>query len=153
MGIRDQCSESCRVLLPDPPAFGWQRMCPDSQWGWSVSPRLTKGMASVTITEAQVAPLSNWLRAGPMVCHPSSGRRAFLGSRHPTCLAAGVLSVGAVRWAREVTAGRELVTWGTGVRTQACSPGDQRCPFRKLPHNTHPLGVMSKPCHRDQLGL
>ena len=82
-----------------------------------------------------------------------SGSRAFLGSGYPACLAAGVLWVGTVRGAREVTAGRELETWGAGIRTQACSPGEQSCPFRKLPHNTHPLGEMSKLCPRDQLGL
>lgn len=116
-------------------------------------PRLTTGMVSVSTTKAQVALPLNWLRAGPMVRHTSNGRRAFLGSSYPACLAAGVLWVGTVRGAREVTAGRELMTWEAGVRTQACSPGDQRCPFRKLPHNTHPLGEMSKPCPRHQLGL
>ena len=118
-----------------------------------MSPRLTKGMVSVTKTKAQAALPLSWLRAGPMVRHPSNGRRAFLGSGYPACLAAGVLWVGTVRGAREVTAGRELETWGAGVRTQACSPGEQSCPFRKLPHNTHPLGEISKLCPRDQLGL
>lgn len=45
------------------------------------------------------------------------------------------------------------MTWGGGVRTQVCSPREPKRPFRKLPHNTHPLGEMSKPCPRDRLWL